>query len=272
MRIHDSEFDEKEGEHRKDDALHDTDEHFERHQRYREEVWYEEGNDADEDLPGKDVTEKTERERHEARDLAHELDEADGEIEGRGEIDEFPRVAEKSERRDAGDFDDDHDNNRKRERHVEIGIDGAQERCEFAAVRKSDRADAGRKFKHVGKRDEKKDCHEEREDSARNDTVPQRLRDVIVCRLEQRLKKDLRPRRDDTRSRADQNANEYQEPHHDPACDQRVRYRDAPHVAESLCGERNMDAAFVRDIRMFCRGCGVFDDFFGCHGGIVAKL
>src|SRR3989344_712669 len=130
----DGELDEEEREHREYQGLDDADEHLEADQRRREEIGEEESRDEDHDFAREDVSEETEGEGDETTDIAHELDQADGEIDGRGEVDVFPGILKEAEDDDARYLDDEKGDDGEREGEIEIGGRSPQEGDEPALV------------------------------------------------------------------------------------------------------------------------------------------
>ena len=93
VRLHDGDLDEKKREEREDGGLHEADEDLEGHERHRADERNEIGHDENEYFPCKDVTEKAERERNDARELGEKFDDADDELDGAvRHIDELTRV------------------------------------------------------------------------------------------------------------------------------------------------------------------------------------
>src|SRR3989344_1570396 len=180
VRFGDGEFDEEEREKRKDRRLHDAYEELEAHERHREHRRNEERGDGKQDFARENVAEETERERNEARQFAHEFDDADDEIQRRREIEELPRVAEEPDGDDACDLDSKNGDDSECERDVEVSVDAPKEREKFIPVENADRADARRELEQVRDRDEEEDGHEEREHAPRPCPAFQGFRDVIV--------------------------------------------------------------------------------------------
>src|SRR3989344_8604606 len=232
MRIHDSKLDEEEREHGEDHCLDEADEHLESHERRRHKIRREESDYGEQDFAREDVAEETERERYETRRLAHELDKSNNEIEEAftyamsAEIDEFPRVFEKSESHNPGDLDDNDSDDRERERHVEIGVDAPQERREFLSPKESDGADAGREFEDVGGEDEKEDREQKREIAARKIAIAESLGDEIVHIFKKPLEEQLESAGNELDAAAYHKRDHDEYRHHDPARYERIRDRN----------------------------------------------
>src|SRR3989344_2688334 len=247
VRFHDGEFDEKERQKRENGRLEKTDEYFEHHKRYGQEVWREEYGDSDDYLARENVAEEPERERYHSHKLADKLDNADRESYRIREriLQKFAAVFPKSDREDARYLDDEKRNDGEYKRHSEIGVGRAQERLELIPAEKADGADAWHEVDHVAHKNEKKDGHKERKETSRHFPTLQCFGNVVVDEPERFLDERLHFPRNHLQARAKNKCKGDENTYHDPARDERVGYGNAQKFPEFFGRYRDMDAAFA---------------------------
>src|SRR3989338_11159109 len=189
-------FHEEEREKGEDGRLNEADEDLECEERYRHDKRDEEHHDQDEHLPREYIAEQTEREREKACKFGKKLDEADGESERRGEIDEFPRISEHAERDDAGNLDREKCDNGQGEGQVKVGCARIKKRDKAVrSFRGAECSDERQEAEPIHREDEHEDAHHEREQAFGEPVVPKGIADELIRERDKRLEDDLESRR-----------------------------------------------------------------------------
>ena len=119
---------EHESERSKNHRLDEPDEHFEEHERERRAVRQQVRDNNEQHFAGKDVTEKTERERDHLGDFGNDLKNADERTNGVSQRvnEEFPGIFEKTQSGNAEKLDHDDGHDCQRERIAQIRVRGTK--------------------------------------------------------------------------------------------------------------------------------------------------